>query len=113
MYEKIIEFHIYRIIFGDDFIDFLHFIEPHGSLNIMNDKFGYLYNGIPALSLNHNTMLILSWDGEDNGQYNNALCPSIASMFVVGTVTKLGKKNYSGKMYSRKIQRILGWLRSN
>lgn len=58
-------------------------------------------------------MLILSWDGEDNGQYNNALCPSIASMFVVGTVTKLGKKIILGKCIRGKIQQILGWLRSN
>jgi hypothetical protein len=38
-------------------------------------------------------MLILSLDGDVNGQYNTALCPSIASKFVVGTENQIGNNN--------------------
>lgn len=54
--------------------------------------YSYLYNGIPASSLNHNTMYTLSLDGADSGHGKDIRLPSTAVLSIVFTIKKREKR---------------------
>lgn len=62
--------------------------------------YSYLYNGIPASSLNHNTMYTLSLDGADSGHGNDIRLPSTAVLSIVFTAKKFRRKERRFKSVS-------------